>query len=132
MGINSADPELVDAGMTGPDKSHLLFDMRQGPDSAWNNEVINILAKGVEKARAAYHCKTPPRSHAYLLDLVRDKYKRVRASWKRGQPQKTEADVAETPQEVEARLIVDKNHRLATARKRERRVQVNEFLLWLL
>jgi|HubBroStandDraft_6_1064221.scaffolds.fasta_scaffold219245_2 hypothetical protein len=127
--MESADPALVRAhkdGSAKPDESDLRFDMREGPDSMWNSAVIDILVKKVQKAHKKSRYVIPERSRAYFLDLVQDKFKRARRSWKRGQAQLTEADVLETPEEVEARLVADKTRRLMNVRTRERRVQVSE------
>lgn len=87
--------------------------------------MIDILAKKIEKARGRSRYKIPERSPAYIVDLVEEKYKRIRGFWKRGQPQHVDPDVLETPQQVEARLVESKAYRLTKARTRERRIHVS-------
>lgn len=87
--------------------------------------MVDILAKKIEKARSRSSYKIPERSSAYIVDLVEEKYKRIRGFWKRGQPQRIDLDVLETPQQVEARLVESKTRRLVKARTRERRIHVS-------
>jgi hypothetical protein len=123
----SADPALVLAhsqGQAAPDPKDLHFDMKAGPNSAWNSVVIDILVSKLEKRRGKAVYNIPQRSREYLEDLVRDRYNRVRSSWKRGQPKLTDAGVRETPEQVENRLLTRKDQQCLAARTRERRVLV--------
>lgn len=132
LGHQSADPALVRAfkeGLVNLDQEDLHFDMREGPDSDWNGAVMDILVRKLEKASKTSGYKLPSRSKAYYLDLVRDRYKRARAAWRRAQPRTTDMDVLESPKEVESRLVASKDHQLATARSRERRVAVSGQLM---
>ena|ERR1700722_11265798 len=128
MGHETADPALVRAhkeGLAEPDPNDLHFDMKAGPDSEWNTAVLDILLKTMKKMEKKSTLRYPHRSDAYFLDLVRDKYKRARSSWKRAQPKQTDMDIEETPAQVEDRLVTSKESQLKLARTRERRVAVS-------
>lgn len=112
------------AGLAAPDKANLHFDMKHGPNSEWNQAVIDILVCKVKKIHRHSKYKRVVRTQGYLEDLVSEKYKRVRGLWRAGQPRKNDMDVPETPEELESRMLRDKERQLTNHRTRERRVAV--------
>lgn len=121
----TADPELVNAHSKGQlelDEATLCFDMTQGHTSQWNAAVLDVLVKRLMTACRESKYKLPKRPLEYFEDIVRDRFKRARSSWKRGQARLTAMDTWETPEEVEIRILASKDVQLARARKRERRV----------
>jgi hypothetical protein len=125
VGKESADPadvrEFEACGYPRPDENNLIFDFKSGPRSDWNAAVVDIL---VEKLRDR---STIPKSDAYLVDLVEERYGRIRLSWKRSLPRTTDEGVKETPDTWEDRILKDKELQLKNARRRERRKTVS---LW--
>jgi hypothetical protein len=121
IGKPTADPNHVRAfeayGHPAPNPAELVFDFRSGPQSTWNREVINILVWKLQMDLS--------KSEAYLVDIVEERYGRVRASWKRGQPRTTDEGISETPGAMEVRVQRDKEDQLKNARKRERRKTVS-------
>ena len=131
MAHESADGALVRAHAEGsppPDTKDLRFDMTAGPESPWNSSVLEFLALETQKEQMKSRHDLPDRPYEYFLDLVRDKYKRARVSWKRAQPKVNDRDALENPEEVEARLLSSKDRQRAIARIRERRANVSETL----
>lgn len=124
----TADPGLVDAHSKGQlelDEAVLCFDMTQGHTSQWNAAVLDILVKRLMTACEESRYKLPERPLEYFEDIVRERFKRARQSWKRGKARLTAMDTLETPEEVEIRILTSKDVQLAKARKRERRVAVS-------
>ena len=129
MNHETASPARVkdhkDADGTSPNPDDLHWDMRMGPDSLWNAEVINILFMKLEDKIDKDKLHLPLRSKGYLLELIEEKYRRVNAVWKRAQPKKTEMNLYETPQDVEQRVLARKAIELKMARTNGRRRAVS-------
>jgi hypothetical protein len=120
IGKPTADPNHVKSfelyGFPAPNPDDLVFDFRNGPQTDWNKEVINILVRKLQTEMT--------KSEAYLTDLVEERYGRVRSSWGRGQP-RTYEGTSETPAAMEDRVRNVKEVQLKTARRRERRKAVS-------
>jgi hypothetical protein len=115
----------VESGSVEPqrlDKANLRLDMRQGPDDDWNAAVLHVLVKRVEKAHHLAHL--PPRPREYFQDIVRKKFERARAQWRKGQPRLTENDAMETLDELSSRIGKGKDRELTVSRDRERKASV--------
>jgi hypothetical protein len=104
------------------DMENLRLDMNKGANNEWNEAVLHILVKRVEKAHQ--HARLPERSREYFEDLVRDKFERARTYWRKGRRRITADCVLETPDEVAARIESTKDRELAGARDRERKAAV--------
>jgi len=98
--------------------------MKAGPGSEWNRAVLLILMKKMKKACQKSGLRVPERSEAYYLDLLEQRFKRVRSVWKQAQPKRKEDDELESPSDVERRLVIAKQTGLKIARTRERRGNV--------
>ena len=120
MNHETASPARVkdhkDADGAGPNPDDLHWDMRTGPDSLWNAEVIDILFMKLEDKIDKDKPHLPSQSKGYLLELLEEKYRWVNAVWKRAQPKKTEKNLDETPQDVEQRVLNRKAIELKMAR----------------
>lgn len=130
----TADPGLVTTHSKGQlelDENALCFDMTQGHMSPWNAAVLEILVKRLKRACRQSKYKLPERPLEYFEDIIRERFKRARNSWKRGMARLTDGDILETPEEVEARILASKDAQLAKARKRERRVAVSPAILYV-
>lgn len=124
----TALPALVadyrDGDGAGPDPDELHFDMRDGPKTTWNAQVINILllkllsSEGKERGLAEI-------SDQYWRELIELKYKRVRGEWKKKLPKRTDLDVEETSKDVEEQLLDKKEKTLKDARTTRRRDAVS-------
>ncbi|TDL13165.1 hypothetical protein BD410DRAFT_847262 [Rickenella mellea] len=122
----TALPELVLAHQEGmandePNKDDLHFDMTAGPDSEWNAAVIQILLEKLQDACEGVD-GLDSRSDAYLVDILKDKYARVRAVYLKGTPRMKESGKNETAREVAGRVKRDKDSANKKARTRERRI----------
>lgn len=118
----TADPADVLAfevyGDPEPDVNNLLFDFRSGAQSTWNSAVVDILVTLLANTSSV------SKPDAYLVELVEERYGRVRASWRTGQLQ-TYQGVSETPAAMEERVLKAKDEQLQIARRRERRKSVS-------
>ncbi|TDL19961.1 hypothetical protein BD410DRAFT_841728 [Rickenella mellea] len=117
-------PEVLEAherGDTAPDPNNLRFDLKHDCKSSWNSAVLRILA---ERVKAAYKTQSPSsaRPDAYFLDLVQEKYGRVRKAWRMAQAHVNDSGDEETQTDIETRLTVRRDAELKRARFRERRV----------
>jgi hypothetical protein len=107
---------------TAIEKENLRLDMKRSANSDWNMAVLHILTKRVEKAY--HHAHLPPRQREYFEDIVRDKFERARAHWRKGQQRVTENCVLETADELVKRITEGKDRELMNARDRERKAAV--------
>ncbi|KAI5995116.1 hypothetical protein EDD15DRAFT_2366038 [Pisolithus albus] len=69
----------------GPDLVSPLFDLRHNAKSPWNSAVINTLTQTLQGKCAEENWPTP-RSDGYLREMIVDRYKRLRVTWKNAQP----------------------------------------------
>ncbi|KAI5990353.1 hypothetical protein EDC04DRAFT_2541385, partial [Pisolithus marmoratus] len=104
----------------GPDLATPLFDLRHNAKSAWNSAVIDILAQEL-KSKCTKEAWLITRSDAYLRDMIVDRYKRLRTTWKNAQPRLTDIGTLETPAETEARLLMQREQVLKETRQTTRR-----------
>jgi hypothetical protein len=123
IGKETADPDDVEAfevhGHPEPDVNNLLFDFRNGAQSTWNNAVVDILVALIAQRSIVV------KPESYLVELVVERYRRVRTSWLHGQPRTMAQGVSETPAAMEDRLVRAKDVQLKIARRRERRKKVS-------
>jgi hypothetical protein len=106
----------------GPDADDLHWDMREGPESVWNDEVIQILLTRLRERKDG--SRLPEQSDRYFQDILAEKYRQVRVIWNRAQPKKTDMGVYETPEDVERRLLArnEKDGKLARSKSRRHTV----------
>jgi hypothetical protein len=87
----------------GPDLNGLHLDMKGGLNSDWNVKTISLLAEDLELHRKAFDL--PERLETYREELVREKLKRLRVSWREFQPKTDEMGAEETPEALEACIL---------------------------
>ncbi|KAI6031058.1 hypothetical protein BKA83DRAFT_4045117, partial [Pisolithus microcarpus] len=104
----------------GPDLVSPLFDLRHNAKSPWNSAIIDTLTQNLQGKCAEENWPTP-RSDAYLREMIVDRYKRLRVTWKNAQPQLTDMGTLETPAETEARLLKQREQVLRETRQTTRR-----------
>ena len=105
----------------GPDPDNLAFDLAHGTTSLWNSAVVEILLRMFQKRSSEEKWLVTKPDNYVRLDL-KNRYKKLRTAWLRGQPKLTRNGVLETPAEVEARLLeqmarLGKESRQATRRR---------------
>jgi hypothetical protein len=117
-----------DEGM-GPNCDDLHLDLRHGPESTWNSEIIEILLEKLTKKQADERWCLPKVSERYLADLLRSKFKRAKGFWMAAQPRIGANGERETPVEAEARLNVKGSVTSKLGRAGQRRLRVSCQLL---
>ncbi|KAH7917377.1 hypothetical protein BV22DRAFT_979951, partial [Leucogyrophana mollusca] len=110
----------------GPNGDDLRWDMRGQPSSEWNKRVVNILLEKLLQKKEKEKWSLPERSDAYFADAIREKFGRVRTIWRAAQPRMTEDDELENENDVEERMIANKDQQLKRARMNERRYNGEE------
>lgn len=112
----------------GPNPEDLHFDMRSGPESPWNTEVMEILLEKLKKKKQTENWSLPEQPDAYFRTLLQDKYKRARERWKTAQPRITDMNVPETSEQVEKRMAAKKEITLKDSRMLKRRSDVSRYV----
>ncbi|KAI6124736.1 hypothetical protein EDD16DRAFT_1893538 [Pisolithus croceorrhizus] len=114
----------------GPDRNNLLFDLTQNYSSPWNTYILKLLCQELQ-ARCKEENWPIKRGDNYIMEILREHYKRLQTVWRNAQPKLTSKGVLETPTETEARLVegriqMGKDSRQANHRqnKYHRRVMV--------
>jgi hypothetical protein len=92
--------------------------------SDWNVKTITLLAEQLEFSRKEFDLLE--RSEAYRMELIREKLKRLRVSWREFQPKTNEMGVQETPEALEARVLGKHTISSKQARQATRRRNVSE------
>ncbi|KAI6102774.1 hypothetical protein EV401DRAFT_2079834 [Pisolithus croceorrhizus] len=114
----------------GPDRNNLSFDLTQNYSSPWNTYILKLLCQELQ-ARCKEENWPIKRGDNYIMEILRERYKRLRTVWRNAQPKLTSKGVLETPTETEARLVegriqMGKDSRQANRRRNKyhRRVMV--------
>lgn len=106
---------------TGPDPDDLRFDMMAKYHSPWNLTVIEILTNMLSsKVKEVRHLPECPDD--YYRKIIVEKYQRCRTIWKKSRPRLDEDGTLETAEDMEKRMVKDKDldlkdHRQATRRR---------------
>ncbi|KAG6369243.1 hypothetical protein JVT61DRAFT_15570 [Boletus reticuloceps] len=93
----------------GPTTDNLAFDLAHGSTSLWNSVTLEILLRMFQK-RSSDEKWPVTKPDNYIRVELRNRYKKLRTTWLRGQPQLTQNGVLETP----AELITQKHCRRTT------------------
>jgi hypothetical protein len=119
---------LYEAGEgEGPDHKNLRIDMETGPESKWNERVVDILLQVLKGRRDEEDWRLPAASDRYLTGLITSKMKRVKSYWKEAQPRMTATGKMETPAELEERLNAkDDRYGIMTRESQRRRSVSND------
>jgi len=112
----------------GPEASNLKIAMRSSLKSEWNRQVANIVLDAIHKARTERTAwdALPQRSDDYYLDIIFDQMERAKTAWGAAQHRMKENGEAETPREVENRILVNKMLEESRARVYTRRYTVSQ------
>lgn len=107
-----------------PDPDRLAFDLSQGYNSLWNS---NILERLLLKFQTRCEDEKWPvkRSDTYIREVLKNRYKRLRTTWLRGQPKLSRNGTLETPAEVEERLLQYMQQAAKASRQNTRRCAVS-------
>jgi hypothetical protein len=108
---------------TGPDSENLAFDLANGSKTPWNTRIFDILLNALQK-RSVEEGWPLRRSDAYYREMLEDRYRRLRTTWRAAQPKVTAKGALETAEEVEERLIAKRNETLRSIRQTTRRRNV--------
>ncbi|KAI6095110.1 hypothetical protein EDD16DRAFT_1903661 [Pisolithus croceorrhizus] len=105
----------------GPDRNNLSFDLTQNYSSPWNTYILKLLCQELQ-ARCKEENWPIKRGNNYIMEILRERYKRLRTVWRNAQPKLTSKGVLETPTETEARLVegriqMGKDSRQANSRR---------------
>ena len=125
--IDSAPTSDVDAfeeeDGDGPDPDNLTFDLRHSYNSPWNAAVIELLLRAFQKTAKEKQWPVQKPDN-YVRELLKNRYKKLRTAWLKGQPRLTRNGALETPEEVEARLISEMSRHGKVSRQGTRRRNV--------
>ncbi|KAI6096404.1 hypothetical protein F5141DRAFT_1220934 [Pisolithus sp. B1] len=88
----------------GPDRNNLSFDLTQNYSSPWNTYILKLLCQELQ-ARCKEENWPIKRGDNYIMEILQERYKRLRTVWRNAQPKLTSKGVLETPTETEARLV---------------------------
>lgn len=88
----------------GPDRNNLSFDLTQNYSSPWNTYILKLLCQELQ-ARCKEENWPIKRGDNYIMEILWERYKRLRMVWRNVQPKLTSKGVLETPTETEAHLV---------------------------
>ncbi|KAI6118347.1 hypothetical protein F5141DRAFT_1212260 [Pisolithus sp. B1] len=88
----------------GPDRNNLSFDLTQNYLLPWNTYILKLLCQELQ-ARCKEENWPIKRGNNYIMEILRERYKRLQTVWRNAQPKLTSKGVLETPTETEARLV---------------------------
>lgn len=125
----SVAPQIADSYSKGegegPDENDLRIDMMGALDSEWNKKVLKILLAKLKDTREEEEWLLPNRSDDYLAALIKDRMKRAMRMWAASQCKTNQSGELETWDDVEKRLIAQKDAQLVTNRHATRRRNVS-------
>ncbi|KAG1769698.1 hypothetical protein EV702DRAFT_935060, partial [Suillus placidus] len=104
----------------GPDYQNLAFDLANGSKSPWNVRILNLLLEDL-KERSEKVGWVVGRSDGYYREILEHRYKRLWTIWREGQAKVTAKGTLETGEEVEKRLIAQRDKTLKLVRQGTRR-----------
>jgi hypothetical protein len=110
-----------DNGGDGPDENDLHLDMAGGINSTWNEDVRAILLAKLKDARREEGWSLPRRSDWYLTDLIKERFSRVVRVWQTCQRRTKKSGELESWDEVEQRVVAQKEAELLIKRHTTRR-----------
>jgi hypothetical protein len=109
----------------GPKEADLHIDMMGGSNSMWNKKVTEILLSKLKDCREEDQWQLPYRSDAYLEELIKERLKRVMKVWAASQRRPKMLGGVESWDEVEQRLVAQKEAQLLVNRHATRRRAVS-------
>jgi hypothetical protein len=125
----SVTPQTADAYSNGegegPDENDLHIDMMGALNSEWNKKVLEILLAKLKDVRKEEKWSLPNRSDDYLAALIKDRMKRAMRKWTASQRKTNQSGELETWDDVEQRLVAQKEAQLVANRHATRRRNVS-------
>jgi hypothetical protein len=111
----------------GPDPDDLHIDMNGPLTNGWNQHIISILVRKFKERRKTLspRLRTARRPDAYIEKLITEKLQRCRSHWKAARPQRCDDGQWEGPEDLEARLVANKDEVLHRQRHLTRRINVS-------
>ena len=109
----------------GPDMNALRINMIGGVNSRWNQKVLDILLVKLKDVREKDQWSLPNRSDMYLADLIKDRLKRAVKVWAKSQRKTNNAGTLESWDDVEQRLVAEKEGQLLLNRHATQRRNVS-------
>lgn len=107
----------------GPDYQKLAFDLANGSKTPWNARILDLLLEDL-KERNEKEGWVVRRSDGYYREILEHRYKRLRTIWREGQAKVTAKGTLETGEEVEKRLVAQRDKTLKLVRQATRRRNV--------
>ncbi|KAG1803850.1 uncharacterized protein HD556DRAFT_1199017, partial [Suillus plorans] len=95
----------------GPDYQKLAFDLANGSKTPWNARILDLLLEDL-KERNEKEGWVVRRSDGYYREILEHRYKRLRTIWREGQAKVTAKGTLETGEEVEKRLVAQRDKTL--------------------
>ena len=108
---NSADARDVHAyeyeDGPAPDTNNIAFNLMQNCSSPWNRFILQSLLQELQM-----HCDEEAwpirKMDSYIEEILRQCYKQLRTVWRNARPKLTHEGLPETQNEIEARLVEQK------------------------
>ncbi|KAG2748519.1 hypothetical protein P692DRAFT_201684653, partial [Suillus brevipes Sb2] len=107
----------------GPDCQNLAFNLANGSSSPWNVRVLDLLLEDL-KERSEKEVWVVRRSDGYYRETLEHRYKRLQTIWREGQVKVTAKGTLETGEDVEKRLITQRDKTLKLVRQATRRQNI--------
>ncbi|KAG1789903.1 uncharacterized protein HD556DRAFT_1208589, partial [Suillus plorans] len=104
----------------GPDYQKLAFDLANGSKTPWNARTLDLLLEDL-KERDEKEGWVVRRLDGYYREILEHRYKRLRTIWREGQAKVTAKGTLETGEEVEKRLVAQRDKTLKLVRQATRR-----------
>lgn len=117
---------FAETGSNGPDPFDLRWDFDHPASSDWNQVVIGILVLKLSELREEEQWTTAPKSHAYWVEAITQKFNRIRTVVSKARPRVLGGHLPETDHQLADRLIRARDESLKKARRDARRVMVSE------
>jgi len=112
----------------GPSLADPHFDVKAGMLSDWNKKLLRLLQVEFQSQLpgicARENTVLPPRSDKYYANLISERFQRLAQVWKQGQPKLTRYGALEAAEEVEARMVAQREVVAKTQRHYSRRLYV--------
>jgi len=112
----------------GPSLADAHFDVKAGMLSDWNKKLLRLLQVDFQNKLpdicARENMTLPLRSDKYYANLVSERFQRLAQIWKQGQPKLTAEGSLEAAEEVENRMIAQREVVAKAQRHYSRRLHV--------
>jgi len=106
-----------------PDTDNIAFDLMQNYSSPWNRFILQFLLQELQM-RCDEEAWPIRKKDNYIEEILQQRYKRLRTLWRNARPRLTAEGLPETPNEIEARLVEQKEKLGKESRQATRRRNV--------